>query len=185
LAIDRLAEFVDHNVDVVAVDVPVRHRIAAGALGQVFFGAGALDLRAHRHAVVFHDVDDWDLIEACEVQRFVECALINRSVAHEAEGDAAGVFVFLREGSTEAKRNLSPNNAMAAEVSHGGLKQMHRSTLAFGAAGYFSEKLRHRRMRRHAEGEAVAVASIAINQVIPFLVEDRRATDGDGFLATI
>src|SRR5438874_1391156 len=74
---------------------------------------------------------------------------------------------------------------MAAEVSHGGLEQMHRSTLAFGATRYFSEKLRHRRMRRHPQRKAMAMATIAINQVIPLLIEESRATDSDRFLAAV
>ena len=67
-AVGRLGHLGDHGVDVVAVDVLVRHVVAAAALGQVLFGAVALDLRAHGDAVVLDNENGRHFKKAGHVQ---------------------------------------------------------------------------------------------------------------------
>ena len=116
---------------------------------------------------------------------FVECALVDRAVAEEAEGDAAGLLVPLGEGEAEAERDVPADDAVAAHVADLGVEEVHRAALALGAAGRLAEELRHRGARAHAQRQAVAVAAVAVDQVVLALLEDGGDADGDGFLAAV
>src|SRR5207253_5804622 len=105
------------------------------ALGQIFLGAGALDLRAHRHQIVLDDVNARKLPQPAQIERFVECPLIDRPVAEEREADAAGFLVPAGESRAGAEGNLPAHDSMPAEVSDFGMKVVHRPALALGTAG--------------------------------------------------
>src|SRR5689334_14702722 len=92
-AIHRFGHLGDDDVDVISIKRTSRHSIAGSSFGQIFFAGRALYLRAHRHAVVFYDVDTRQLPQSGEVERFVEGALVDRAVAKEGESNAAGLFV--------------------------------------------------------------------------------------------
>ena len=58
------------------------------------------------------------------------CALVNRAVTEKAEGYAAGVFVFLREGKPEGEWNMAADDSVAAHVAHFRLEVVHGTALA-------------------------------------------------------
>src|SRR5207248_2824894 len=147
--------------------------------------AGALDLGAHRHVVVFADEDGGELPEAGDVEGFVEGALIDGTVSEEGEADAAGLFVPAGEGCAGAEGDLSADDSVAAEVADVGLKIMHRAPFAFGATVGSSEEFGHGDTGFHAEGEGMAVIAVAIDEIVLALLVDRCDADGDGFLAGI
>src|SRR4051794_16573619 len=76
-------------------------------------------------------------------------------------------------------------DAMPAMVSVVGLEEVHRAALALGAAGGFSKQFRHRRPGRHAHRQAVAVAGVAVDQVILALLKQRCNPPCDRFLPAI
>lgn len=59
------------------------------------------------------------------------------------------------------------------------------STLALGATGGLAKKLGHGGVRGHAKGQAVSVATVAVDEVITGLVEDGGGADGDGLLTAV
>src|SRR5689334_20347415 len=102
-AIDGFSQLLDHGIQIVPINVASRHVVAGSAFGEIFFSRRSGYLRAHRHPVVFYDVDARELHEAREVERFVESALIQRAVAEEREAHPAGFFVPRGEGHPGAE----------------------------------------------------------------------------------
>src|SRR5207244_152136 len=75
-------------------------------------------------------------------------------------------------------------NAVTAPEIFRGVEIMHRTALAFRAAGRLAVELGHERFRVHADGDRVAVIAVSSDHVI-VLAHQRTATDRDGLLANV
>src|SRR5207253_6420675 len=111
-----------YDVQIIAINVPIRHVVSAAPLGQIFLGTGPLDLGAHRDHVVLDDKNGRQLPQAGEVQGFVEGALIDGAVAEERDADAASAPVPAGERRPASQRNLAADDAVTSQVSDVGLE---------------------------------------------------------------
>lgn len=154
-------------VDVGAVDDVPFHVVAFGALGEASAeGGGAFLGGSHGVAVVFDDVDDGEFEEGGDVEGFVECALVDGTIAEVAEGAAFEAFVFEAVCEAEAEGGLAGDDAVAAPVVFVGGEEVHGAAFSFGAAGGFAEEFGHAFVHVHADGEGVGVAAVGGDVVV-------------------
>src|SRR5258705_4593212 len=97
-------------------------------------------------------------------------ALVDGSIPHEGEGDAASFFVPLGEGHADTERQLAADDAVAAVVADGCIKKVHRPALALGTPGGLAKQLGETSARVHPERQAMAVAAVAVDEIIAALV---------------
>ena len=155
--------------------------LSAASLGQVGLGAVPLDLRAHCHQVVFDDEDARQLVEAGQVQRLVECALVDGAVAEERERYAAGFLVPATECETRSKRNLSADDSVAA-VADFAWKQCIDPPLPREYPPDQAGQLGHHPLRIHPGGEHMAMVAVGGHSLVAVL--GRRFDPDDDRLLT-
>ena len=172
-------------VDVGAVDHVPLDVVGLRTLGEAAaVGRRALLRGAHRVSVVFDDVDDGDFEKGGNVEGFVECALVDGSIAEIGEAAAFLAEIFHAVCETESQGCLSGNDAVATPVILIGSEEVHRSAFTFGAASLLSIKLRHAFFHVHAGGEGVGMAAVC-GDVVVVLAAERKGSHGNGFLADV
>src|SRR5262245_41825183 len=100
--IDNLCNLVAYFAKVHSIDDFPGDVVAFGAIddlperGRSFYG------RTHREEVIFTNENNRQFIKSREIQRFVEGALVNRSVAEEAKRDT--IFATILDGESQSHR---------------------------------------------------------------------------------
>src|SRR5438046_9072089 len=92
--------------------------------------------------VVFTNEDDRQSIESREIQRFVESALIDRSITEKAERDAIFVAVFDGESQSHRQRNVSCDNGVTSVHVMLLVEKMHTATQTGRRPCFFTEEPR-------------------------------------------
>ena len=134
-----------------------------------------MEVGAHRHHVVFDDVDDGQLPEAGHVEGFVEGALVHGAVAEEADADLVALAVLDGEGDAGGDGDVAADDGVAAQEARLGVEEVHRAALALGAAGGLAQHLGHAGAGIHAAGQGVAVVAIGGDDVV--VVPERGQSD--------
>ena len=111
-------------------------------------------------------------------------ALVDRSVAHEAERTALESFVFEPVSKPQAQWCLAADDSMPAPVVFVGGEEVHRAAFAARATGRFSEKFRHAFIHAHAHGERVTVVAVGCNDMVVF-AHERYRPDSNRLLSDI
>src|SRR5258708_13307863 len=93
----------------------------------------------HCEKVVFTNKDDRQSIESREIQRFVEGALIDRSITKEAERDTIFAPVIDGESQSHRQRNVSCDNGVTSVHVMLLVEKMHPTTQAARTAFFFSK----------------------------------------------
>ena len=138
-ALDRIGGGDANGDHVLSVHDVARHVIRRAALVNVVDGGRTLDGGAHAVAVVLDDEQAWQLPERRHVERFVEGAVVDRCLAHEAHDDLIATAILDRETDTGRDRNVSADDAMSTQKAERFVEHMHRAALALGAAVLSSE----------------------------------------------
>ena len=109
-------------------------------------------------------------------------ARVDGAVAELAEHGVRLVAVLERERRADGDRQVSADDAPAAEEAARDVEQVHRAAAAVGDAGLLAEQLAHDGGRRAADGQRGAVVAVAREQAVALLEGVDRA-DGRGLLA--
>ena len=88
------------------------------------------------------------------------------------------------EGDAGGQRNLSADDAVAAEEVLVGVEEVHRAALALRAAADLAEQLGHHLVGRSAHDERVAVVAVAREHVV-VRSQRRERADGDRLLPDV
>ncbi len=156
----RLAHRAPDGEHVVAI-----HRDAGDAIGRC---AGRhLGVQGHRAQrrgggvkVVLADQDDGCALEAGEVARLVEGAMIDGAVAEEGDRDAIGAAIARAERCSDSGWRPCADEAVGAEQSDRAVVDVHGAAAPAGGAVAPPVQLGHQRVRRDALGQRMAVPAM-------------------------
>ena len=146
---------------VVAVDRDPRDAIGRAARADIRIAARIRRRHFGGVLVVLADEQNGQLPDAGHVERFVERAVVDRSVAEEGRSHCA-VLEDLRAVSAAA--GLQHTRADDAARSHHadlGREEMHAAAASARTAGFAAKQLRHQLARRHAFRERVAMSAMS------------------------
>ena len=104
----------------------------------------------------------------------MEAADGDRPLAEEAQGDPAVRAVLRGEGDAGRQRDVSPDDAVAAEHVGGRVEHVHRAAQPLRAASLLAPQLGHERVRGHPLGDGDAVIAVGGDHVVV------RLERGDG-----
>src|SRR5262249_42671112 len=142
----------------------------------------SLHRSAHGKQVVFTNENDRQLIESCEIQRFVESALINCSVTEETKRHTIFATVFDGKSQSHRQRNVSRDNGVTSVHVMLLVEEMHRAAQAARATRFLSKKLRHTSVGACAASKGVSVIAVRGDDVI--VVTDSGDSAGDACFLT-
>jgi hypothetical protein len=171
---------VDEN-RVAAVDGDARHRERPGLDRQRLAGrrVGVLlfDARDHVVAVVLQHVDDRQLPQRGDVQRFGERALLGRAVAEEAQHHLAVAADLRRVRGAGRLGDALPDDSGRAEEPPFRVGQVHGPAVAAAQPGGPPVDLGHHRLRVAAERQRIAVAPVGGHHLVAGAQRRQRADD--------
>src|SRR4030095_9788116 len=121
---------------------------------------------AHGEEVVFTNENDRQFIKSGQIQRFVEGALIDRSITEEAERHTIFAPVFNGKSHPDRQRNMSGDNSVTAVHVIFAVEEMHRTAQAARAACFFSKKFRHTCVRARAASKRVSMIAVSGDNVV-------------------
>ena len=157
--------------------------LGAGGKG-VSERGGALETGAHRVAVVLNHIDDREIPESGDVEALAVDSLIDCAVAQKGDRTALDSLVLEGKGKAESERGLAGDDAVTTPVMLVGSEEVHRPTLALGAAGALAEELGHAFVHAHADGQGVAVVTIGGDDLVA-AVHQGGGADGNRLLADV
>ena len=143
-----------------------------------------MEVRSHRHHVVFHDINHRQLPERSHVEGFMESALIHRAVAEVADANAIFLAVLARERNARRQRQMAADDRVAAEESLLDVEEVHGAPLPLRAARRLPHLFAHRGPGLHAASEGVAVIAIGGDHIVVFS-ENADRTDRNRLLSAI
>ena len=134
--------------------------------------------------IVFAGVDDRQLPELGHVHGFVEHALAQRALAKEADANPAVAELLGRKCGSGGDRGAATHDGVGAEISRGGIGNVHRSAFAAAVAGLFAEQFGKHAVWLGALGQAMTVAAMRAGDVV---IRSQRFTNshGDGLFAFV
>src|SRR5690606_25569531 len=138
----------------------------------------------HGVAVVFNYEDHRGLVEHRKVERFVNRALTNRTIAHVADCEILGAFVFLSPAETQAHRNLRANDPVTARKISFFVKDVHRTAFSFGRASRFAIQLCHDCSRIGTQSQRVRMTTVSSDPLV-ILGQSTDRTRSTSFLSNI
>src|SRR5579884_412161 len=109
---------------------------------------------------------------------------IHRGFTEKAQCDSLLVQILLSKGHARSQRNLSAYDAVPAQKTQTGVKDVHRAAFPFRTARSFPKKFRHDRAGIHPLGQRVAVFAVRAEDCI-LRLEWGDGADGNGFLANV
>src|SRR4030095_3748631 len=130
----------------------------------------------HGEKVVFTNEDDRQVIKSGQIQRFVEGALIDRSITEKAERDPIFAAVLDGESQSHRQRNVRCDNSVTSVHVMLLVEKMHRAAQAARAACFFPKKLRHTGVGACAASKRVSVIAVSGDDVV--IVTDRSDSAG-------
>lgn len=97
--------------------------------------------------------------------------------------NGGGMFDLRGEGCAEGDGQASTDDGEGSDEADGEIGEVHRTALAFGAAGCFAHEFGEEGLKPHAEGEGVAVTTIGTcDGVAASGLYVGGESDSDGFL---
>src|SRR5699024_9280615 len=93
---------------------------------------------SHRIAIIFNGVDARQAPVLTHIQRLMKYALINSAIAQKTGRNAVVLLIFIGQGNAAAQWNMSAYDTITAPEMLFHIGKVHRSTLAFRAAGLFA-----------------------------------------------
>jgi hypothetical protein len=167
---DRRSHRAVHQDRVPAVDRDAGHRERPGLDRQRVARRGVrvllLDPGDHVVGVVLQHVDDRELPQRGDVQRFGERALLGRAVAEEAQHHLPLLADLRRVRGAGRLRDALPDNARRAQEPALGVGQVHRAAVAAAQAGGPPVDLGHHRVRIAAEDQGIAVTPVGGHHLV-------------------
>lgn len=134
--------------------------------------------------IVLADQNRRQIPERGDVKRLKQLPLIRRTVTVENKGHGFILGILLSEGNSTSERDLSPDDAMAAEKPGVFLVKVHRTTFSSGATGLAAHELGEHLEEGPAAAEEDAVVAIGGDNGV--LLRNRRLhPNGDGLLAVV
>src|SRR6266513_4747028 len=164
--IHNLGNFIAHLAKIHSIDDFPWDVITFGTINDLPERRRSFYGRTHGEEVVFTNKNDRQFIKSREIQRFVEGALVNRSVAEEAKRDTVFATVFDGESQSHRERNVSCDNGVTSIHVMLLIEEMHRAPQAARAACFFSKKLRHTCVGARATSKRVSMIAVSGDDVV-------------------
>src|SRR5205823_2222551 len=158
--------------------------VAAGVLHHVRDRRHALERGAHAVAIVLTAEDDGEFVDGGHVEGFMEGADVDGRLAEVADADLVAVLVADREPDPRGEWDVPPDDPVPAQEPPPGVEQMHRATLALGAAGRLAEQLGHHGGGRHAPRQGLTMLTVRRDHVV-VVPQGRERPDRDGLLPDV
>src|SRR2546422_8899052 len=116
--------------------------------------------------IVFTDVDHRQFPELSEVHNLIEDALAEGPLSKKTDCDPVRAVTFCGKRSTRGDTDTPGHDGVGAEISGGGVGNMHRTTLASAIASFFAKQFSEHPIRRSALGQAMAMPAMRTGDVI-------------------
>ncbi len=159
-ALDGGARNLEHGEDVVAVDRDAGDAIGGGLAGDLGIEGRLGERRRRGVEIVLADEDDRRLLDAGEVHRLVEAAVVDRAVAEEGDADVVAALGPGADAGAGGVADAGGDDAVGAEQADRAIVEMHGAAAAAAAALDLAEQLGHQDVGIHALGEGVAMAAM-------------------------
>ena len=180
----RLGHHLPDGDDVVAVDGDAGNAIGRRAGRDLGVQRRRGERRRRRIEIVLADEDRRRLLDAGEVERFMEAAMVGGAVAEEGDADVVAAPRAGRHAGADGVADAGGDDAVGAEQADRAVIEMHGAAAAAAAAVALAEQLRHQDVGIHALGERVAMAAMGRGDPVGGR-EMRADADGGRFLANI
>ena len=135
-------------------------------------------------AIVLDHEDGGEVVDLGEVVALEGGALVRGPVAHEGDGDPAGLQRLGGQRRTADQGRAAADDAVGPHHALGEVGDVHRAALAAAQAFLLAEDLGHHRLLVAALGDAVAVPAMRAGDVVAVL-EVHAEADARGLLARI
>ncbi len=135
----RIAHRITYRQDIGAIHTPALHIVSARLAVQLTYRGSLVNAQAHAILVVDHKVDDGQLIDLGEVERFVEGSCIGCAITHLAGHDLRGAAIGDGKGGTSGEGNLTPDDGISTHKVTFEVKEMHGAAAPMRAACFLAE----------------------------------------------
>src|SRR5438034_4390904 len=123
--IGNLSDFVAHFAKVHSINDFPWNVVALRTIDDLLKRRGSFYRRAHGKKVVFTNENNRQPIQRCEVQSFVERALIDSSIPKEAERDVILATVFDGTGQSHRQWHVGADDGMSSIHVMSLIEKMH------------------------------------------------------------
>lgn len=134
--------------------------------------------------IVLANQDGRQVQQRRDVKSLKELPLIRSPISIHGERDRAILGILLAERDATPKRDLSPNDTMAAIELRLLLVEMHRPALALRATTAAAHQLRKTLKQRSTAGEKDAMITVSRDNRVP-AGDGGLHADADGFLTIV
>src|SRR5579885_1569832 len=114
----------------------------------------------------------------------MECSLVGRSIAEEADGNLAALIIPGRQSRACGKWETAAHDAVRAKHAFMDIRDMHGAALAPARSGFSPQQFRHHCAHVHTFGNAMAVAAMMTGDKV-VIGQASADADRDRFFASV